>query len=249
VGINSSGQVIGSAQNAAGQNRGFRTAPNKPINPSTDDLGATNAFPVGIDDLGRAVGFIGAGDGPGFRTEPNRPINPATDYLPTIDGGNFSATGINKTGDIVGLYTPQGGNYPFSALLKNGGFAAAPQYTVVPITFLGIGGVANLNDSDQVALYVNQQAYLWKNGTLTPIGPANSSWTDCVNNSGHAVGGGDPAYPFLHLRGRTYDLNSLIPPNSGWTLFEATGINATDQIAGYGQINGELHEFRLDPVQ
>ena len=54
---------------------------------------------------------------------------------------------------------------------------------------------------------------------------------------------------FLYLNGMTYDLNTLIPPNSGWTLIEATGINDIDQIAGYGQINGELHEFRLDPVQ
>ena len=30
------------------------------------------------------------------------------------------------------------------------------------------------------------------------------------------------------------DLNSLLPPNSGWTLTSATGINDAGQIVGYG---------------
>jgi probable HAF family extracellular repeat protein len=44
------------------------------------------------------------------------------------------------------------------------------------------------------------------------------------------------------------DLNSLIPPNSGWTLSEAFGINDTGQITGTGAINGATHAFLLNPV-
>jgi probable HAF family extracellular repeat protein len=243
VSINSSGQVIGQSQDASGENRAFRTAPNKPINRRTDDLGVTNAFPYDIDDSGRVVGSV---QGRGFRTGPNSPLNPVTDYLPHVDGSAFAALGINKAGDLVGTYYADGGNYPSSAILKSGAMAAQG-YSVVPIAFLGLGMVGGLNDQDQIAMGVNEQAYLWDSGTLTPVAPPNS-WADCVNNAGHVVGSMN-AVAFLYVSGVTYDLNSLIPPNSGWTLFEATGINDLDQIAGYGQINGETHEFRLDPAQ
>ncbi len=44
------------------------------------------------------------------------------------------------------------------------------------------------------------------------------------------------------------DLNTLIPPNSGWILTEARGINDAGQITGTGTINGETHAFLLTPV-
>jgi len=41
------------------------------------------------------------------------------------------------------------------------------------------------------------------------------------------------------------DLNTLIPPDSGWTLSSATGINLSGQIVGNGTINGQQHAFLL----
>ena len=51
----------------------------------------------------------------------------------------------------------------------------------------------------------------------------------------------------LYDSGTLYNLNDLIPANSGWTLQAATAINDRGQIAGYGVINGQTHAFRLDP--
>ena len=45
-----------------------------------------------------------------------------------------------------------------------------------------------------------------------------------------------------------YDLNNLIPANSGWTLVNASAINDLGQIVGNGLVNGAGHAFRLDPV-
>ena len=45
-----------------------------------------------------------------------------------------------------------------------------------------------------------------------------------------------------------YDLNNLVPPNSGWTLGAANAINDLWQIVGNGLVNGAGHAFRLDPV-
>src|SRR2546422_21331 len=61
-GINSAGQVVGSAY-VAGSSlfHVFRTAPNSPINPATDDLGAiaqVTGSANGINSTGQVVGSI-----------------------------------------------------------------------------------------------------------------------------------------------------------------------------------------------
>lgn len=63
----------------------------------------------------------------------------------------------------------------------------------------------------------------------------------------------DPNSPILlpkllQLPGsETIDLNSLLPPNSGWTLLTATAINAGGQITGMGLMGGQPRAYRLSP--
>jgi len=247
-GINSLGQVIGLSLNAAGAYRAYRTAPNTPINPRTDDLGTLGGTTVGgintdvygIDDSGRAVGESRAASGLSyaFRTAPNSPINPATDNLGGFGGRSSAAFSINNAGDIAGWYLPfTRGGAPVAVLFKGG--------VVTQQTPVGTGLVGGINDLDQIALGDNLQAYLWDNGTLTNIAGGTSAALG-INNSGQVVGFA-AGHAFLYTNGTMYDLNNLIPPNSGWTLSSATGINDLGQIAGYGQINGQTHAFRLDP--
>ncbi|MEX2093760.1 MAG: PEP-CTERM sorting domain-containing protein, partial [Pirellulales bacterium] len=79
----------------------FRTAPNQPYNPATDDLGTLD---VGIFDWSEAHGItdsgqvVGVSGGHAFRTGPNQPINPATDDL----GPALYVYGINNSGQVVG---------------------------------------------------------------------------------------------------------------------------------------------------
>jgi uncharacterized membrane protein len=51
----------------------------------------------------------------------------------------------------------------------------------------------------------------------------------------------------LWLRGKVYDLNTLIPNRSGWTLEQATGINSRGQIVGDGVYRGRSTAFVLTP--
>jgi probable HAF family extracellular repeat protein len=44
-----------------------------------------------------------------------------------------------------------------------------------------------------------------------------------------------------------FDLNDLIPSNSGWELEVAYDVNDWGQITGYGLINGKTHAFLLTP--
>lgn len=49
----------------------------------------------------------------------------------------------------------------------------------------------------------------------------------------------------LYSKGRTYDLNALIPPNSGWQIVDAAGINDQGEILGDGYYRGNLMPYVL----
>ena len=91
--------------------------------------------------------------------------------------------------------------------------------------------------------------------TLTALGtlggPGSSAFG--INSSGQVVGyadiSGNYSHAFLYGNGTMTDLNSLIDPASGWTLFEAKAINDNGQIVGIGNFNGSGQEvFLLTPI-
>ena len=108
-GINNLGQVVGTSSIDTEQRHAFRTAPNSPINPATDDLGflegrgGSIGYSIGysINNLGQVAGTLAIGQGVpnAFRTAPNSPLNRETDNLGSLGGGgsNF-ANGIKLIG-------------------------------------------------------------------------------------------------------------------------------------------------------
>ena len=44
------------------------------------------------------------------------------------------------------------------------------------------------------------------------------------------------------------DLNTVIPPDSGWELAVARGVNNRGEIVGAGFLNGALHAYVLIPM-
>jgi hypothetical protein len=61
------------------------------------------------------------------------------------------------------------------------------------------------------------------------------------------VGQATPTGAFIYDT-QMRDLNTLIPPGSGWFLSSATGINDAGQITGTGSFGGPTHAFLLTPV-
>src|SRR5215204_6040150 len=104
-----------------------------------------------------------------------------------------------------------------------------------------------INDKGQVVGYSNlagdqnNHAFLYKDDKMTDLGTlgGTSSEAKGINISGQVVGWSDNSSG--ERRGFLYDsangmkdLNDLIPADSGWTIYEAAGINTDGQIAATG---------------
>ena len=72
-----------------------------------------------------------------------------------------------------------------------------------------------------------------------------SSEAVAINDSGDVVG--MSSKPFLYKDGTMFDLNTLIPADSGWRIEQADDINNNGQIVGYGYLNGSQRAFLLTP--
>ena len=245
-GINDTGQAAGVyfGPPTVGEHS-FRTAPNMPINPMTDDIGGppgdvevSEAY--AINSSGEVVGMFASSSAPGhgFRTAPNRPINPATDGLGTLSNAPHNrsvAYGINDFGQAVG------GSIPFYSISD------------------GIVFVAAFDDNDDATL----PSHAFRTAPNRPINPAtddlgtlggNLSVGVGIDNFGQVVGfsnllpGYVPYHAFLHSGHLMHDLNDLIPAGSGWELSAAIGINSQGQIAANGARNGSGRALLLTPI-
>jgi hypothetical protein len=106
--INNAGQVVGYDLNLGG----FRTAPNRPMNPASDLLGV-GVLGRDINDSGQVVGYILSGSyltSVAFTTAPNS-------LVPIPLGGlGTSANAINASGQVVVSLSFPGGSKSFASL-------------------------------------------------------------------------------------------------------------------------------------
>ncbi len=98
-----------------------------------------------------------------------------------------------------------------------------------------------------------RHAAQWVGNKVVDLGVYPGEHTDAkaINNSNQVVGetwGIGLTRAFLSHDGQIVDLNDQIPPDTGWDLRSATGINDDGQIAGYGALGGFFHSYLLTPV-
>ena len=99
-----------------------------------------------------------------------------------------------------------------------------------------------------------KHAAMWQNGQIVDLGTLGGYDAEAsdIDNLGRVVGHSTDAdfqiNAFLWRKGDMLNLNDLIPPDTGWTLWYANVINDAGQIAGTGTFGGSFRAFLLNPV-
>ena len=176
--------------------------------------------------------------------------------LGTFGGIASTAKGINNIGQVIGYYTYED-NFEtyYNAFLWHNG-------QMTELGNLGIDSRAEeINDLSQIVgnsrvqlTYDYGHAFLWENGIMQDLGTLSGldSRANSINDSSQIVGFSGVSFLFYHAciwyEGSVYDLNNLIPENSGWLLWEARDINNKGEIVGWGIYNEQPRAFLLRPV-
>jgi hypothetical protein len=152
------------------------------------------------------------------------------DHFDRGTSGTFRAFRIDlRTGVLAELFRPRGGSSQPKASNATG---------------LAAGGAVFSNGAVQATYWWGSQHYL-----RFPTRPGIDTDVYGMNAAGVAVGliglpGNFHAALFEH--GNVYDLNSLIPSGSGWTLTKASAISNTGVVVGAGILNGQQRGFVLN---
>jgi probable HAF family extracellular repeat protein len=175
------------------------------------------------------------------------------------DDGSSGASDINNRGEVVGQATGPNFRHAYS-WTKSGGIRDLGN---LDGDRLSLSGAEGINDQGQIVgasysrdLGTTHAVYFGPSGVIDLGTLGGLSDAHAVNNLGQVVGDSYGAFghhAFLTdlSGGPMVDLNTLIPPDSGWTLFEATAINDAGQIVGTGQLPGYdiIHAYLLTPEE
>jgi probable HAF family extracellular repeat protein len=157
----------------------------------------------------------------------------------------FFPSALNEAGEIAGVQDF------FPVVWKQGvvtRLGTLPGY--------GAGETTDINEKGQVVgllgtYNISSRAFLWQKGQMTDLGTFGgpSSRATAINNRGEIVGDAETPeehqsgigqrsyvrHPFVYRDGKLWNLNELIPADSGWTLIEVLDINDAGQIVGHAE--------------
>ena len=191
--------------------------------------------PHAIDNAGNVVGFSFKGNG--FDTgNPNktsafvaRPDGTVTTLPPLVAGQADKAADINASGIVVGSSNTSDISHAHATAWRNGvATDLAPSST--------FSAAVKVNSAGTAVGFSDNQAVSFANGQVTNLGFGGFSKAESINDSGTIVGfsgtSTDNDRAIRYQNGTAVDLNTLIAPGSGYTLFIANDVNANGVIVG-----------------
>ena len=248
--MNEAGDIVGRARTALNNEKAFlytRAGGMRTLR----TLGGSNSVAYGITEAGDIVGSAQTTGNAATRAfiYRNGVMSPLGEPFGFTDS---AATAISEYGPIAGWASTKGNASSTRAFLFNDGV----------MTNLGtLGGVSvalGVNAGEAVGYSVvasgARHAFLYRDGSMSDLGTLGGANSEAaaINDFSWIVGTSDVAgggmHAFLSRNGeKMVDLNSLLPAGSGWVLEAATAINFSNEIVGFGRINGQRHAFRLTP--
>lgn len=270
-GLNRQGQVVGFSDSTIGCCVGFLWTPGVGM----QDIGAlpgagtayvNTATAYGVNDHDQVVGtsgYSGTCCHAFFWSESTGMID-----LGSLPGGQFSAaSAISNKGHVAG--TALTASADFRAFVW-GAETGMKQLGTIP--GYDSNGAAAMNNKDHIVGVAYcfppapackpYHAFLWtKDKGMQDLGDLPSGFGSsayAINRFDQVVGYAGPRnaggiesgpYPFFWVNGKMWNLNSLIPVNSGWQLYTATGINDKGQITGWGINSQGIRSYILTPLR
>jgi probable HAF family extracellular repeat protein len=210
--------------------------------------------PAGINDAGAIVGG-GSIYGAGSLTS-----------IGSLGGSHTSATAINDVGQITGSSAIAGdtANHAFLDSLNpfSHTFVMQDLGTLGGTNSAGaaISGPGLVVGTADVAGGGATHAFLYDAGVMKDLGTLpgfTNFYATAINSAGQVVGTAEnlqggaitASSAFIWLNGVMTDLNTLIPPDSGWVLSSAASVNDAGQITGGGTLNGTPGQgYILTPI-
>lgn len=166
------------------------------------------------------------------------------------------ANAINNAGQVIATASAR---WSITYVWNNGIFTAldTPQERT-SITYVK---ATDINNAGQVVgsfsilpfFSSDRATLLWdgNTGTILDNFDGNVFSANSINDATLVVGSRPisttTSQAVLWEDGELFDLNTLIPADSGWELVSASKINNKNQIVGTGKINGESRGFLLTP--
>ena len=224
--INLSGEVVGSAQTAAGVSDAVLWNGGKITDLTTTALsGLSSASVAGINDSGQIVGTdaVGSTGHSQLFLDSNGTVTqlPLPSFAAASGATGCSASAINNNGVVLGGCDDASSDL-HGVVWQNGtptdlGTLGGPQT-----------GAAAINNSGQVTGWSQtstdaDHGFLWSNGKMTDLGL--NFFPAAINDNGVIIGGEE-----IYSGGTLQNLNNLIPANSGYQISNAVAINDNGQI-------------------
>jgi probable HAF family extracellular repeat protein len=228
---------------------------------------------VGINPVGQIVGYIGPAGFPSVQAVSWPNSNTALVYLPGFGNNlvNSAAFSINASGNILGFgcdadfvechaaFWASSTSAPVALASPAGEFVYTSVNLVgrIPHAVNNAGGMVgyayNANGSESRAVF-------WASSTSpavilsTPTGEFMNGGAQAISDNGQIVGAAYNsdfsdfhAFVWPSSTSQGIDLNTMIPPDSGWELQFATDVNNRGEIVGAGIFNGTMHAYVLVP--
>jgi uncharacterized membrane protein len=248
--INNSGEVIGILLNSKMPERDLKSSSFLWSNGQLkdfDNLVGQGTSVADINNRGAVTGFVSSKpkSGQGFVWR-----NGKVQLIKTKDGSSFSPLSMNDQGDIVAEEPFYGdmSTYHSKPIVRfaNGTYKRLADKTTV---------LSRININGEIVVKREKSCFIWKDGeeqVLFEDSDDKRLYDAEINNQGQVVGtirngNGAPITPCLFFNSRSYDLNTLLPKNSGWALSEVSAINNRGQIVGEGYFNNRRRFFLLTP--
>ena len=142
-------------------------------------------------------------------------------------GQNVQAASWNDNGELS-VKSGLGGSISVAYDINNSGVLAGTSTS----------GASKHKFSKQILETITGLFNLGDKGSLTNLTSKSKSQKSTIQNDQRAV---------IWIGDELYDLNELIPTDSGWELIEARAVNNHMEIVGYGMFNGVKKAFLLLP--